>query len=155
MAEQTTPETEHEVEYVCIGKRVTTDGKLVYAWQQVVDLKAGKPTFNYWTKLGAKQGAYTGGRFMFTATETGTYTSGTKGPRSLGLYPDKDLVAAWSVASKAAQIEHDAKSQLKKLQGVDRLVNILEPISKVYRVSNRAQKAAIIAAIITVLEGGK
>lgn len=150
----TTP-VETQVEYVCIGRRMADGDKLVYAWQTPEQIANGDVRFSAWTKIGEREGAYTGARFLFTRVDDSVYISGSKGPKQIGTWSNKDQINEWATLGRAAAAEKEEKNEIKKLQGIDYLVKLLAPITRAYAKANKNQRAAILGVVISIITSGK
>lgn len=143
------------IKKVYVGRRLAEKDTL---FQHFIDLNSDneldKQHAHYFpSKKVVITGAYVGAVYEFVGTsEGGLYTSGTKAPKYLGVYHDKDSIVTWTTIDSENYAQSMRKSKLKKdSKEYDYFRECLEPIAKAMSKTNAIGRRLIIAEIISVL----
>jgi len=143
---ETKPEPRPRIEIVLVGKTLSVQKKVVFAVRKV---EGGKLVGDEFYLSGFSGGIGCVYSFEYEPGETFRYYASTQ--RFVGQWKDDSDRAVWQAQARAFDIEQAAIRERKKAEGVNDMLDALEPLRRRYQKTNATGKLAIEVLLLSYL----
>lgn len=137
--------TQGKEQWVCLGRRLTQDGKVAYVWRE--HKKEGARDFLF----GKKMRAGAGQLYEVNVTRADDGSVRASLGDYVGLMDDVALRTQWQSEDKTAQAAHDLASRAYKEKQLDYSA-VLDPIITAYRKSDPRSRRLILIEVLNAIQ---